>query len=352
MPVTTQKRHRHRLPTGVLAAAVSSDGSTGYVGAMDGVYRIDVESGESKKLYEHKSYVSSLVRVPGESTLVSAGYDGELRWYDTADEYVFRSLKAHDFWSWAMTVSPDGKRIATVTGQYLAGGYKYEPASEREPSVRIYRVRDGELLHSFSHVPSVQSAAFSADGRFIAAGNLMGEVRIWDVVSGELKSNWQTDDFTSWGIIKNHHYIGGIFDMHFGPNDENLLITGMGKMRDPMAGNGKQMWQSYAWNVEKPEKVREYRGGEGLMETLAFHPSGKYFVMAGRLRGGDWNAAIFDSESGENVHALKTGCRITQAVFTADGSRLILAGAQGQGKPKDGKFGRSGRFDVFEFAQT
>ena len=37
-------------------------------------------------------------------------------------------MKAHDFWSWQLALSPDGSRVASVTGQYLAGGWKYEPA--------------------------------------------------------------------------------------------------------------------------------------------------------------------------------------------------------------------------------
>lgn len=339
------------MPTGVLSAAVSADGLTGYLGTMDGVYRIDLKSGQSEKLYQHESYVSGVALVPGQPLLISAGYDGRIKWYDTQEGLVVRHLKAHDFWSWAMAVSPDGQHIATVTGQYLAGSYRYEPAAEREPSVRIYRVQDGTLLHSLPHVPSVQSVAFSPDNRFVAAGNLMGEVRIWNAETGERSSTFKTDDFTSWGIIKSHHYLGGIFDLHFTPDGEQLLLAGMGQMRDPMAGNGKQMWQRYAWKSETPAKANEYKGGEGLMETLAFHPAGTYFVMAGRLRGGDWNAAVFD-DSGENVHALKTGCRITKAIFTDDGSKLVLAGTQGQGGPKDGEFKPFGRFDVFEFSTT
>lgn len=350
MAVNTERIHKHRTLTGVLSAALSPDGATSYIGAMDGVYRLDIESGEKQKLYEHQSYVSSVALVPNQPILISAGYDGRIQWYDLQDELVFRHLKAHDFWSWAMAISPDGRLVASVTGQYRVGSYEYQPAPEQEPSVRIYRVHDGTLLHSLSHVPSVQSVSFSSDSRFLAAGNLTGDVRIWDSESGERAASFGTEDFTSWGIIKSHHYLGGIFDMHFSPDDKDLFVTGMGQMRDPMAGNGKQMWQRYNWSSNPAKKVKEYKGGEGLMETLAFHPSGKYFAMAGRLRGGDWNAAVFDTDSGEKLHSLKTGCRITQAIFSDDGKRLVLAGTQGQGKPKDGKFKPFGRFDVFDFS--
>ena len=65
------------------------------------------------------------------------------------------------------------------------------------------------------------------------------------------------------------------------------------------------------WQNDPPTKVAEFKGGEGLMETLAFHPSGRLFAMGGRLRGGDWNLALFDGASGELLHHRKTGYRIT-----------------------------------------
>jgi hypothetical protein len=67
----------------------------------------------------------------------------------------------------------------------------------------------------------------------------------WKAV--RLIREWNTPDFTSWGIIKSHHYIGGIFDFSFSPDGSRLITCGMGPMRDPMAGNGKQTWQEFDW---------------------------------------------------------------------------------------------------------
>jgi hypothetical protein len=54
--------------------------------------------------------------------------------------------------------------------------------------------------------------------------------------------------------------------------------------------------------------------------------------MAGRLFQGKWNLAFFDTATGKNLHALDAKHRITDAIFTADGSRLLLAKAKGQEK--------------------
>jgi hypothetical protein len=63
----------------------------------------------------------------GGKTVISAGYDGVLQWHDVEARKTIRKVKAHDFWSWDMDVSADGSVVASVTGRYEAGGYKYEP---------------------------------------------------------------------------------------------------------------------------------------------------------------------------------------------------------------------------------
>lgn len=348
-----------KLPMGVLSASIAPDASSLMAGCMDGVYRLDLKTKDYRKLYSHESYVSSSVWLPESDQLISAGYDGTLCWYDTKADKEIRRKKVHQFWSWDMAVSPDTKMIASVTGQYLAGGYKYEPKPESEPSVQILSCDSGEVLHELSHVPSVQSVAFSSDSKLVAAGNLMGEVRVWDCDSGEQVAKFTTPDFTSWGIIKSHCYLGGIFAIKFAPGDRELIVAGMGEMRDPMAGNGRQLWQRWSLGLggktadsreNAPEKVAETiksEAGEGLMETLAIHPDGKRFVMGGRLRGGEWNVAMFEIASGKRIATLKTGYRVTEANFSADGNQLVLAGAQGQPKLKDGKFTKFGRIEKY-----
>jgi hypothetical protein len=181
---------------------------------------------------------------------------------------------------------------------------------------------------------------------------MMGEVRVWELATQRLVAQWTTPDFTSWGLIKSHHYIGGIFSMTFTPGSEELLVCGMGPMTDPMAGNGKQTWQRFAWRenpVHKTGEITDSERGNGLMETVLFHPDGDLFIMAGRLAQGKWNTALFSGSSGKLVHSLDTKMRVTGAQFTANGKRLLLSGAVGQERKKDGKYPEFGRLKVFSF---
>jgi hypothetical protein len=120
-----------------------------------------------------------------------------------------------------------------------------------------------------------------------------------------------------------------------------------------MAGNGTQTWQRYAWRQAPPKKLDQIHDGDhgnGHPESLIFHPSGRCFVMAGRLAQGKWNVGIFDALSGNLTDFLDTKGRIVQAVFSHDGNRLFLAGAVGQGKPKDGSYPDYGRIFVCDLA--
>lgn len=342
-----------KLPSGVLSAALSEDGEKILCGCLDGVYLVDMETSEISKLYAHDSYVSS-VEWLSDRTLVSAGYDGRIIWFDMQEAQEIRSEKAHQFWSWDLAISNDRSILASVTGQYLAGGYRYEPAAESEPSIRVYEAQGGQLLHKLPHVPSVQAVAISPDGKSVAAGNLMGEIRIYDLETGNIQYQWTTKDFTSWGIIKSHSYLGGIFSMRYTPDGDSLLLAGMGPMRDPMAGNGRQLWQRWDLATDEPKLVdqtHEGESGEGLMEALAVDPDASFFVMGGRLRGGDWNAAFFDLDQGHRLATLKTGFRITDTRFYNSGGTLLVAGATGQGKPKkDKSFHAFGRIELYETA--
>lgn len=333
------KLDNHReihLPTGALSLAARADGARLYATCMDGqAFEVEAASGKATPFTsKHGSYASGCALLPDGQTLITAGYDGMLLWHDVESRKEIRRVKAHDFWSWRLALSPDGERIASVSGQYLAGGEKYEPAPASEPTVKVYDAQTGDLLQAFEHLPPVLSATFSPDGQYLAAGNLMGEVRVWDVCSGRLVSQFTSPDFTCWGIIKSANYIGGIYGLSFAPDGKSLLCCGMGPMTDPMAGNGKMTWQRWSWREATPAllgRIREGEFGFGLMEAVVHHPAGGSFIMAGRQAQGTWNVALFSAE-GALLSSLDTKSRVTAALFSPSGKELFLSATLAQPK--------------------
>lgn len=336
---------------GALGMDLLGDNDSAIVACMDGVYELDLLSGDFNRLYQHESYAANVVYVAETNQVISSGYDGALQWFDLDTKRLVRHIQAHSFWSWDLATAPTSPTskapiVASVSGQYLAGSYDYRPLPSSEPNVQVYNAIHGKLLFAFDHLPPVQAVAISRDGRHVGAGNLMGDVGVWDLQTGKHEM-WNTPDFTGFGIIKSHCQIGGIYAAAFSLDDE-LIVAGMGPMRDPMAGNGKQRWQRFGVSSESGEQLgssKDGQAGEGLMETLAVHPNGKHFVMAGRLRGGSWNVGLFDLKTSDLIHSFKTDTRVTKAVFSPDGARLYLAAADNQQAEAEKHFGV---VDVYE----
>lgn len=365
--VELKRTDRIALPMGILDLAIQTDQQRAYAACMDGIYAIDFELSTEPDKSKHKlcrigghdSYVSSVALVEEYHELITTAFDGSLhvRSVATIAEQIQPVVaeRIHNFWSWDMALSPDKKMVASVSGQYLAGSEDYSPAPSTEPTVKILEARTGKQLSAMDMLPPVQCVAFDPTSQYVAAANLMGDISVWEAATGKQLANWRTKEFTSWGIIKSHCYIGGIYSIAFAPDSETLLVAGMGDMRDPMAGNGKQLWHRYAWRKPTAELVLQINrdeAGEGLMETLAWHPSGKYFVMAGRLRGGNWNLGVFHGNNGKLIGQAKTGMRITTAKFSQDGQRLYLAGMQGQPQPKENAFPGFGYLERYTVEST
>src|SRR5262245_22403511 len=78
---------------------------------------------------------------------------------------------------WACAVSPDGKTFATCAG-----------TGEQVGEILIWDLADGQVRRTISHTKGVRSVAYLPDGRTLAAGCYGGELRFYDVATGELRA--------------------------------------------------------------------------------------------------------------------------------------------------------------------
>lgn len=184
--------------------------------------------------------------LPDGRTLATGGTNGNVIFWDVRTRSVVRTLHLSDP-VWRVSVSPDGKLLATQTqgqedsdstvevrdlateellysrgARYGAGGVYFSPdgralaalgCCEPGSTVEVWDARSGADLFSPRLDGHVDSIAFSADGRVLGAGTGDGQVVLWDSRDGkQLGSPIQMA-------------IGTVYTIGFSP-DGRLLVAG------------------------------------------------------------------------------------------------------------------------------
>ena len=127
----------------------------------------------------HDNVVSAIVFSPDGTRLVSGSWDETVRVWSLEDVGRSVVLNGHTDWVEAVVVSPDCQHIIS--------------ASQR--SVRTWNATTGDL-ESVWTAPgafSISALALSPDGRWLGCGVRDGTVRVWEVGADESRWTLQTD---------------------------------------------------------------------------------------------------------------------------------------------------------------
>jgi WD40 repeat protein/serine/threonine protein kinase len=190
--------------------------------------------------------------------------------------------------------SPDGARL-------LTGRWSHQ--------VELWNVTTGKPEPGDFLRATVPVAAFSPNGRLVAAADWQGAVHLVDVMERK----------TIGTIVSGNVRPSALA---FSP-DGNLLAT----------GSGDQAIQ--IWDVAARQLVRKLRGHHGKVTGLAFTPDGRTLVSAG-MDGAVmlWNPVGHTGES--QIPNALTGFGRNPPEFSPDGKWLALLGAHPS--PPDGKW--------------
>ncbi len=244
------------------------------------VYEIDLAAAkpEPKELGKHDSYVTG-VALAG-NVLISGGYDGRLIWWNVQTRAQVRSVDAHKRWVRAVEATRDGRVVASVADDMVC---------------RLWDAASGKLLHELrghaertpTHFPSMLFACtFSPDGKYLATGDKVGHIVVWDVASGRPVTTLESSGMYTWDPVQRRHSIGGIRSLAFSPEGRLLAAGGIGKIGNIDHLEGKARVEVFDWR--KGARVREYlgEGVKGLVERLVFHPKGEWLLAAGGANDG------------------------------------------------------------------
>jgi WD40 repeat protein len=260
-----------------------------YAGASDfKIYDFDLseDKPEPNELVGHNSYVTGVV-LAGKN-LVSCSYDGQLIWWDRESGAIVRKAAAHDKWIRGVSISPDGKMLASVSDDMVCKLWDAE-------SGKLIRELHGHQEQTPNHFPSMLFAgAISPDGKYIATGDKVGHVVVWEAATGNQVTTLETPTMYTWDPKARLHSIGGIRSLAFSPDGALLAVGGMGQVGNIDHLGALARVEIFDWR--KGEQTHEFPGDEhkGLVEYLSFHPDGDWLLAAGGDHGGFFK--FFDLE--------------------------------------------------------
>ncbi len=179
-----------------------------------------------------------------------------------------------------LAVSPDGRRIATVS---------------RDSTMRLWNAATGHELSTLKgHRKNVTSIAFSRDSRSIASTSDDGTARLWDVESqGPLTLRGHTDD------------VSGVA---FSPDGSRLATASLDKT-------------ARVWDWQSGKVLVTFKAHTDGVTSVSFSPDGRRIATASR----DNTARVWDAQSGEEIFVLQHTGWVTSVAFSPDRRRIATA---------------------------
>lgn len=269
-----------------------------YYGASDGnVYSVDfaAEKPEPQAMSGHTSYVQG-VAVAG-PWVVSGGFDCQLIWWNAETRERVRQVEGHSRWIRNLAATPDGKLVASVADDMLCKVWNVETGE------LVYTLTDHKPITPHDYPSMLYAVAISADGTLLATGDKVGHVAIWDLAAGKKIGEVESPGMYTWDPRQRRHSIGGIRSLTFSADNKLLAVGGIGKINNIDHLDGPTRLEVFDWKEGKSLYVTEDDKMKGLVEQLAFDPTGEWLLGAGGDHGGFLN--FYTVKDGKILHQEK-----------------------------------------------
>ena len=249
---------------------------------------------------------------PDGDTFACTGHP-EVKLWDTLTGKQVAAFKGHTIFVHCVSFSPDGKTLASGSGNRL----------QDQGEIKLWDVQTGKERATLKgHKWWVQSMSFSPDGKVLAsAGHDDVKVRLWDVATGQKRD-------TLAGDTEDTKYAASVC---FSPDGKTLAIA-----------HGS--WWALTvtlWDAATRQKLAILKGHATAVTSVCFSPSGKTLASASadstRPANKPAEVILWDVATRKPLVTLKwPPANIHVVAFSPDGKTLASAGGV-RGSRKQGE---------------
>jgi WD40 repeat protein len=295
-----------------------------------------------RQLVGHTDDVLAVAFSPDGTRLLSVSCDRTARLWNVSTGRELQVLRDHRASIAVGAWSRDGRSVLTAGGNPCLT--RPERSDPRDSDVRVWEVDTGRVAARLTGSPSLLvGAAFSADGRQVAAGGVEGKALLWTLPSGDMRVLGDQSD----GLET-----AGIQSVDFSPDGAQVATAGLdgsvviwdartGARLTTLRHKAGVLALSYAaagsdvllasvdlegvvkvWDARTFVERREVRS-YGAINSTAFSRDGRFLVTAGA------ELFIWETATGARMRALSGRGSLFAASISADGRRLAAGGARG-----------------------
>jgi len=243
----------------------SPDSSLLAAGSHDGMVRIwDLKSSPMNAdptlaLDAHKKGTNCLAFSPDGRWLASGGNDAVVRVWDVKSGERLQQIIGGSYSIPRIAFTQDGANLAIANG----------------PLVRLREVESGRIADTYRveplvdagawFYPTLYSLSYSPDGRYLAAGDHLNQVHIWDLQSQDKPASPITLAQITDPSLASPMTL--VWDLAYSPDGTLLLAA---------SGSGIRIW-----DVAGGKLLNILDAQAGVVTSLAFNPSGNILVSGG-----------------------------------------------------------------------
>jgi WD40 repeat protein len=316
----------------VTSVAFSPDGKVLASGGWDDMVRLwDVKTGEPlRAIFAHKAMVATVAfSADGKYLASRGGLDGVVRLWDPAtgaELRKFEGLSKVNPWRFnrdtALAFAPGGKTLAVGDAKVI---HFFDPATGKET---------GKLD---AH-PATLCVAYSADGKTLASGGIDGNdkhsLRLWDVAGGKelrrcelpkdeppISAAFSPDGKTLAAVIEEDDL--RVFDTATGKPLHRLPHYWASRVA--FAPDGKAFVSAHGpvlrlWGSDGKELFQNFEGHHAGVSAVALSPDGKTVATAGD------GVRLWDAATGKPAGRIEAKGHVAVVAFAPDGKTLAYGG--------------------------